>query len=62
MLHVFGDQLGGKLGIAFLVKSFSFLTSFVLANTIDINSAAAELAQEFGREDHTSKISDWHQV
>ena len=45
MLDVLGDQLGRKLGVAFLVKSFSFLASFVLTNAVDINSAAAELAQ-----------------
>ena len=62
VLHVLSDQLGRKLGVAFLVKSFSFLTSFVLTNAINVDSATAELAQEFGREDHASKISNWYQV
>ena len=34
MLDVLGDQLGRKLGVAFLVKSFSFLASFVLTKAV----------------------------
>ena len=59
---MFSDELGSKFCVASLVQCLPFLTCLVLTDTVDINAAAAELAQEFGREDHTGKISNWHQV
>ena len=59
---MFRDELGGKFGVACLVQCLPFLTCLVLTDTVNINAAAAELAQEFSREDHASKVTNWHQV
>ena len=59
---MFSDELGGKFGVACLVQCLPFLTRLVLTDTVNINAAAAELAQEFGREDHSGQITNWYQV
>ena len=43
--------VGTELGVASLVKSFA-MASTMLTDTVQINTAAAELTQEFRGEDH----------
>ena len=62
VLDVFSDELGSKFGVASLVQCLPFLTCLVLTDTVDINTASTELAQEFSSEHHTSKVTNWHQV
>ena len=59
----FGSRtVGTELGVASLVKSFATLASTMLTDTVQINTAAAELTQEFRGEDHTGHVTNRNKV